>query len=218
MLERTLSSLGVQAFYRRWSESPEGNAKALMIYRIQGFQNAIFRRTIYDTAVVTTWTGLGCGKALDGWLNPHPSPYGPRRVDPPLPPYGSHLTANKAPTRGGGPLNYFQHRRATVDSKRRSRGTIAQERKRGEKTKQDGEKVMSSIYRREKFMGDTCFSRPWRHAQYGGSIYLRLHMGRERIKGQQKETGRKRRKGSGDGRQSQVEKKRFRPVPMRGSS
>ncbi|GFO25485.1 hypothetical protein PoB_005199000 [Plakobranchus ocellatus] len=39
------------------------------------------------------------------------------------------------------------------DSKRRSRRTLAQERKWKEKTKQGGEKVMSSMYRREAVHG-----------------------------------------------------------------
>ncbi|GFN97797.1 hypothetical protein PoB_002430300 [Plakobranchus ocellatus] len=34
------------------SEGPEGNTKALVMYRVQGPQNVFFRRTIYDTAIV----------------------------------------------------------------------------------------------------------------------------------------------------------------------
>ncbi|GFO23830.1 hypothetical protein PoB_005033500 [Plakobranchus ocellatus] len=62
MLERGLPSLGLHAFNRRRSESAEGNTKAPMMYRIQGYQNVFYRITIYDTYVsymVMRWTGQG---------------------------------------------------------------------------------------------------------------------------------------------------------------
>ncbi|GFO44601.1 hypothetical protein PoB_007110600 [Plakobranchus ocellatus] len=62
MLERGLPSLGVQAFNRCRSEGPEGNTKALMMYRVQGPQNVFFRRTIYDTAIVQLGPDWGAVK------------------------------------------------------------------------------------------------------------------------------------------------------------
>ncbi|GFO50026.1 craniofacial development protein 2-like [Plakobranchus ocellatus] len=50
MPERGLPSLCVQAFNMCRSEGPEGNMKALMMYRVQGPQNVHISRTIYDTS------------------------------------------------------------------------------------------------------------------------------------------------------------------------
>ncbi|GFN90787.1 hypothetical protein PoB_001729300 [Plakobranchus ocellatus] len=74
MLERGLPSLGVRAFKRRRSGGPEGNTKALMMYRVQGLKTCLFAEPNMTLAQFNLdWTRLVSGlKHMDQSVIHHP--------------------------------------------------------------------------------------------------------------------------------------------------
>ncbi|GFO04501.1 hypothetical protein PoB_003100600 [Plakobranchus ocellatus] len=105
-------------------------------------------------------------------------------------PSSIRVRVNKVPTLWGVGLSIISSTRGLLwvegDSKKRSRRTIAHEKKWGRKTKQGGEKVLLPMYWREAVHGrPSVVVASYDTHSTVGKFYPRLHMGRKGSIGQQ---------------------------------